>query len=161
MKCIYCKTSKRYNSGVCIKCAQIAKQKYRRKPQTKIKEAKYAREYKLKNKLYFFRYNKKYRNKNKEYFRLQRQKRRNVILKNVGNFDIHDINKIYKKQEGICVYCKKTLGTDYHIDHKTPITRGGSNFPKNLQVTCPSCNRKKNTKTHEEFLKLINQNKGA
>jgi len=42
----------------------------------------------------------------------------------------------------------------FHVDHKTPLTRGGNNSPENLCCACPSCNFRKGTKTAEEFIEL-------
>ena len=50
-----------------------------------------------------------------------------------------------------CVYCGN-LAT--HIDHKKPLSIGGTNEPKNLRPVCGICNVKKQSKTHEEFIKL-------
>jgi len=41
-----------------------------------------------------------------------------------------------------CRYCGRTDGP-LHIDHITPIARGGSNELANLQVLCAPCNRAK------------------
>ena len=38
-----------------------------------------------------------------------------------------------------------------NIDHKTPISRGGTNDKSNLQLLCRSCNLSKNNQTMEEF----------
>jgi 5-methylcytosine-specific restriction endonuclease McrA len=43
------------------------------------------------------------------------------------------------------------LGRSYHVDHKQPVSRGGSNWPENLAVTCPTCNLRKSDKTEAEF----------
>jgi 5-methylcytosine-specific restriction endonuclease McrA len=40
----------------------------------------------------------------------------------------------------------------FHVDHKTPLSRGGSNWPSNIVCACAECNMKKNAKTAEEFL---------
>lgn len=58
------------------------------------------------------------------------------------------------EQEYLCPYCGKELD-DYHIDHKTPVSRGGRNDEENLHMVCPTCNLKKNRKTHEEYLATI------
>jgi len=43
------------------------------------------------------------------------------------------------------------LGGDYHVDHRVPIARGGSNGPENLVIACPDCNRRKNAQMPHEF----------
>lgn len=60
---------------------------------------------------------------------------------------------IYRRDEGRCRICgrmcvpKDAGGTDRsawpHIDHVIPRSRGGSDDPENLQLTCGSCNAAK------------------
>ena len=54
---------------------------------------------------------------------------------------------------GTCYLCIKPIqfGKD-HLEHKTPISRGGTNEYCNLAVACQYCNLSKHTKTLEEFL---------
>lgn len=61
------------------------------------------------------------------------------------------IEALWCAQHGRCAYCDKALGR-YHIDHKQPISRGGSNDLSNLHLTCGKCNMRKGAMTHEEFL---------
>lgn len=56
---------------------------------------------------------------------------------------------VFLKKGNDCVYCQ---GFATHVDHSTPIRRGGTNEVSNLQPVCGSCNSKKHRKTHEEFL---------
>lgn len=51
-----------------------------------------------------------------------------------------------------CYYCGKEIkGRDKTIDHKIPVSRGGTNAIGNLCMCCQSCNSKKNNKTEAEF----------
>jgi 5-methylcytosine-specific restriction endonuclease McrA len=68
-----------------------------------------------------------------------------------GHFTADDIAKIYDEQQERCAYCGITLHGDYEIDHVHPLSRGGSNWPDNLVLACPSCNSSKNNKTIEEW----------
>jgi 5-methylcytosine-specific restriction endonuclease McrA len=78
-----------------------------------------------------------------------------------GKHTSQDIRDIYNRQEGKCVYCKKLLGDRYQVDHIVPLSKGGSNYPSNLQITCDtidghlSCNQKKMCRDHIEFSKSI------
>lgn len=50
-----------------------------------------------------------------------------------------------------CWWCAEPI-TEWHIDHKIPLARGGSNDAGNLCLSCANCNRRKNAKTPGEFL---------
>ena len=63
-----------------------------------------------------------------------------------------DIGAMLCEQEYICPYCNQELANGYHIDHKTPISRGGTNDEENLHMVCGPCNLKKHDKTHDEFV---------
>ncbi len=67
----------------------------------------------------------------------------------------YEIGLLMCKQDAHCVYCGMLLSGDYHIDHKTPVSRGGSNDIENLQILCPTCNVKKGAKTHDEYVAII------
>ena len=55
--------------------------------------------------------------------------------------------------DGKCIYCGTT--DNIQIEHRIPLSRGGTNWPSNLVPACGSCNRKKNTKTEKEYLTLL------
>jgi 5-methylcytosine-specific restriction endonuclease McrA len=61
------------------------------------------------------------------------------------------LDRQFELQDGRCAYCAVILDA-FHIDHKLPIKRGGTNAIENLHFTCPRCNMRKGTMTHEEFL---------
>lgn len=64
-------------------------------------------------------------------------------------FDLHNI----LEQQGLSCCCGVSfLGSiDPTIDHKTPLSRGGSNWPDNIQLMCSSCNDSKGAKTMDEW----------
>lgn len=83
-------------------------------------------------------------------------------------FDLFDdrprrktISKDYKealfaRQKGRCMYCgKKDEMGRFHIDHKTPFSRNGSDRLANLQLLCGPCNTRKGDLTDGEFRKLF------
>jgi 5-methylcytosine-specific restriction endonuclease McrA len=70
-----------------------------------------------------------------------------------------DIGKLLCAQDARCAYCNKPLHDAYHIDHKQPIAKGGTNELSNLHLTCPRCNMRKGAMTHEEFLTSNHKNK--
>ena len=76
--------------------------------------------------------------------------KRNADNKNKITSDV--ISRIIKKYNGKCAYCGEKCITKYHIDHKTPLSRGGGNEFDNLALSCPRCNLSKNDKTDGEYI---------
>ena len=60
-----------------------------------------------------------------------------------GRHTAEDIVRIYQAQAGKCAYCKIRLGRKYHVDHIVALTKGGSNWPRNIQLLCGPCNIRK------------------
>ena len=59
-------------------------------------------------------------------------------------FDSEMKDRLYKKSNGICVWCKRPLEYDEAVlDHIFPLARGGTNDESNLQVLHLSCNQSK------------------
>jgi 5-methylcytosine-specific restriction endonuclease McrA len=50
-----------------------------------------------------------------------------------------------------CWWCGCTIDGTYHLDHKEPLSRGGSNGATNIVIACPQCNLSKHAKTSAEF----------
>jgi len=93
----------------------------------------------------------------KEYSAIVSARRRAVVRNAEGRFSVNEIEELFIKQEGLCVYCQTDLrSTGFHRDHMIPLVRGGSNGIKNIQLLCPKCNMKKHRLTHDEFLKRGN-----
>ena len=72
-----------------------------------------------------------------------------------GSYTQRDVEVIYEKQKGLCLYCAILLDDTFHRDHKVPLARGGTNYPRNIALTCGTCNLKKQNKTASEFKKLL------
>jgi 5-methylcytosine-specific restriction endonuclease McrA len=83
---------------------------------------------------------------------LQRRRRRARIASASGEHSKEDIPRILILQKKRCWWCgEKIKGRKYHVDHRIPITRGGSDNPENLVISCPECNLLKHTKLPQEF----------
>ena len=72
-----------------------------------------------------------------------------------GSHTGDDIKALYAKQRGHCVYCDVELGSSYHVDHIVALSKGGSNWPSNLQLTCSDCNNRKRAMDHLEFARRL------
>lgn len=92
----------------------------------------------------------------KEYKRLQKQ-RRKAVERNGGKLSVKTIQLVYEdniKYFGTltCYLCLNPIefGQD-SLEHKTPLSRKGTNEYNNLAIAHQSCNKKKHNKTPEEY----------
>ena len=61
-------------------------------------------------------------------------------------------------QKGKCAYyatCRKSIRNGFHIDHILALSKGGSNWIRNIQLTCASCNLSKQAKHPLVFARQI------
>lgn len=59
---------------------------------------------------------------------------------------------LFRAQRGRCAYCGRTRGAAYlEVDHKYPVSRGGTDEVGNLQLLCNPCNMRKGIQSDEEF----------
>jgi hypothetical protein len=61
----------------------------------------------------------------------------------------HDKRSMHARQNSMCILCAKPLPSiqGCSVDHKTPLTRGGSNRSSNLHLVHRLCNTDKKEKT--------------
>lgn len=71
----------------------------------------------------------------------------------VGDFFPEDVDRIYLAQHGRCAVCNLKLNKTFHRDHIVPISRGGTNYPSNIQLLCPPCNMSKGAKDPIDFMR--------
>lgn len=94
-----------------------------------------------------------YRKKNPELYAEASRRRRARKLGADGYHSKDDIDKILSGQGGLCAapWCRSDISNGYEIDHIMPLSRGGSDWPSNLQCLCRGCNRSKSSKTMDEW----------
>lgn len=130
--------------------------KMRAKPEHKARMARYRRRYRKANRDRLSRNDQRYREANPLKIRAYQ---RNYKARRNGAAGTHsgaDVVRLWHRQRGECIRCGERFGKrptegGYHVDHITPLSRGGSNWPRNLQLLCPTCNVSKQNKTPAEF----------
>lgn len=78
-------------------------------------------------------------------------RKRAKALKASGDHYAIDLEQMYKSQKGLCWWCGKPLPKNFHVDHRIPLSRGGTNDPGNLCGACPECNLEKSDQMPWEF----------
>jgi 5-methylcytosine-specific restriction endonuclease McrA len=74
----------------------------------------------------------------------RRALKRSTTSKNINKY-IENLFIITKS----CYYCPSNVNLT--IEHKTPLSRGGTHTEDNIVLACAKCNFKKHTKTEQEF----------
>jgi 5-methylcytosine-specific restriction endonuclease McrA len=64
--------------------------------------------------------------------------------------------KIKLDANGRCHYCGETVAL-LTRDHAIPLVRGGSNTASNIVASCLTCNKRKGTRTADEFTEYLNR----
>jgi 5-methylcytosine-specific restriction endonuclease McrA len=93
-----------------------------------------------------------WRDNNPEKVKAIIHKRRALESNAEGYFLPSDIKRIMEMQRSKCAICRRSIKNKYHIDHIMPLSRGGTNWPHNLQLLCPSCNVRKSTKDPIQYM---------
>ena len=90
----------------------------------------------------------------KEWARIYSHNRRSLV----GNLTLQTIQEVYDKNiianGGVlkCIYCNRELTKkEATLEHKYPVSRGGTNEKENLAIACLHCNDSKGSKTEEDF----------
>ena len=86
-------------------------------------------------------------------------------MKKAGELTIQIVQQVYEdtiKKYGTltCYLCELPIpfGKD-HLEHKIPLSRGGTNDRENLDIACQKCNCKKHNKTEAEYRKEFSKMK--
>ena len=150
---------KTVNHG-CLECSRLAEARFRTENPEAVSERN--RRFYIKNAEDMRRKSTEWHNKNRERLapkaRLrsiqwyhanksaalaQRRNRRARVKAAEGRHTAADVQRIFDAQRGKCGHCRISIKGGYHVDHIQPISRGGANWPRNLQLLCAPCNMRK------------------
>ncbi|MDW9650821.1 hypothetical protein GOB33_22315 [Sinorhizobium meliloti] len=125
------------HNGACVECTSAAADAHNKGPKGK----EYRRIWNAANS-----------DKVKENNRNTKAKRRGAE----GKHTAKDIRMILKRQKFKCAECKTSVRSkkNRHVDHIMPIALGGSNWPSNIQILCPSCNLSKSARHPLDWAKI-------
>lgn len=136
------------------------KYEYRKRPERKAWMVKYSREWYEKNRerLKEIRaawHRENYLSKRKEKMvhneRIRRARKRAAK----GSYSLDQVLAMYSDQSGKCAACSISLIDGYHCDHIIPLARGGSNEISNIQLLCPTCNKRKGDRDNDWLLQQL------
>ena len=91
----------------------------------------------------------KWRDENRHKISVYRKRRKYNQRGASGAFTEEQLSARIVYYGGRCFYCNSDNATT--IDHRIPISKGGTNWPSNLVPCCKSCNSRKRDKTETEF----------
>lgn len=153
----YCKAcQKAYRSTPEYRAYNAERERIRRK-RCDVKEwiTEYNHQYNRAHRIEIRKQKRQYEQLNRDEIREKRRvhsNRRRALFKQAnGSHTAEDIRLQYISQRGKCWHCGKQLGNDWHVDHLIPLSRGGSNAPNNLVISCPLCNMQKHNKLPQEW----------
>lgn len=115
------------------------------------KERQRSLNYQRKNRIVVREKQRLYRLSNLNKDRIKSQRRRSRKKGASGKYTLADIANQLKSQHSKCYYCGVNLDDIYTIEHVVPLSRGGSNAPDNIVISCPHCNFSKGTKLPHEW----------
>lgn len=89
---------------------------------------------------------------NREVIRSHNRGRKARLKGASGKHTATDVALQFKSQRGLCWWCGLPLDpARYHVDHRIPLSKGGSNAAGNICIACPKCNLSKKDKMPWEW----------
>jgi 5-methylcytosine-specific restriction endonuclease McrA len=81
----------------------------------------------------------------------KRARKRNAA----GSYTGDDLLRIRSSQNDLCAYCRTKLNGRGDMDHISPLSKGGSNWPSNIQLLCSPCNNRKRARDALDFAREL------
>ena len=134
-RCKIMKSTKEYQENNKEKVREYKKE-YRNRDKTKNMMKEYLKEYKKNNKDKMIFYS---------------SQRRALRAGNGGSYTQEQRTEMLEYFNYKCAYTGKCIENNLHVDHITPVTKGGSNYIYNLVPATPSANMSKGNKDMEEW----------
>jgi 5-methylcytosine-specific restriction endonuclease McrA len=98
-------------------------------------------------------------NKNSDRFKgFNRAKSARHKARRLGNGGSHtpaDITAIAVAQQHRCAMCRTSIKKSRQIDHIIPLSKGGTNDRRNIQILCATCNKRKSAKHPLDFAREL------
>lgn len=121
----------------------------------KEKRNKQTRQWYKNNKKRKKKYIKQWKKDNPEKVRRQDHKRKALTKKaSIQELPVDYEFQLYQEQNRLCYYCYKKIKYNVpntHLEHKQPLSQGGSHSMDNICLACKDCNSRKSMKTEKEF----------
>jgi 5-methylcytosine-specific restriction endonuclease McrA len=157
----YFQVNKRYKKGFTRQCKECRNKVvnlrnqivYRVDKKRKEKIGEYNRNYRQINKKKYKELNAKWIKENRNYINCKHTIRRAKLKNSIGSFTLQEWESKKKEFNYCCVICKipeqellNETGIGLTIDHIIPLNKNGTNWIKNIQPLCKSCNSRKKDK---------------
>jgi 5-methylcytosine-specific restriction endonuclease McrA len=97
-----------------------------------------------------------YRKENLEMYREYSRQYKSSRRAGGGRLSRGYVQRMMDSQNGLCVACKCDLRiSGHHIDHIKALSKGGKHCDENVQLLCPTCNRRKSASEFSDFMKKM------
>lgn len=128
-------------SGQCLECSRLQVKRYDERDRAE--RATAARERRRQNVEVARARLKAWQQANPDIMRAGTIRRRARQAGAEGSHTAADVAALLAAQRGGCGYCGVSIRKGYEVDHIIPLSKGGSNWPRNLILACAPCNRRK------------------